>query len=156
MKRGPLEDIKKIFEKKSHKAEKGRSPSAKKVRTFCFGKLVKKLAHTHGFEHKPSGLKSKHLTTRPRTPELCDLRAETRVVARKKKHPHFPITLAHHKCNNSAYESIITNIRSLHLNEFGVRMHNYHSLVPSHEKRIVIDSLRNLNLTLILTAEQNI
>ena len=27
-------------------------------------------------------------------------------------------------------------------------MHKYHSLVPSHEKR-------NLNLTLILTAEQN-
>ena len=35
--------------------------------------------------------------------------------------------------NNSAYESIITNIRSLHFNEFGVRMQNYHSLVPSHE-----------------------
>ena len=58
--------------------------------------------------------------------------------------------------NSNAYESIFTNFRSLHLNEFGVRMHNYHSLVPSHEKRIVVGSLRNLYLTLILTAEQNI
>ena len=87
---GPFED-KKIFEKKSHKAEKREeSHSAKKVRTFCFGILVKKLAHTHGFEHEPSGLKSKFLTTRPRTPELCDLRAETRVVARKKSTRTFP------------------------------------------------------------------
>ena len=31
---------------------------------------------------------------------LCDLRSETRVVARKKKHPHFPITLAYRKCKN--------------------------------------------------------
>ena len=58
--------------------------------------------------------------------------------------------------NNSAYESIFTNIRSLNLNEFGVRMHNYHSLVSPHEKRIVVGSLRYLNLTLIPTAEQNI
>ena len=71
----------------------------KKVRTFCFGILVKKLAHTHGFEHEPSGLKSKHLTTRPRTRETCVLPREIRVVARKKKHPHFPITLAYRKCN---------------------------------------------------------
>ena len=35
-------------------------------------------------------------------------------------------------------------------------MHNYHSLAPSHEKRIDVGSLSNLNLTLILTAEQNI
>ena len=40
---GPFED-KKIFEKKSHKAEKREeSHSAKKVRTFCFGILVKKI-----------------------------------------------------------------------------------------------------------------
>ena len=50
----------------------------------------------------------------------------------------------------------IINTRLLHLNEFGVRKHKYHSLVPSHGKRIVVDSLRNLNLTLTLTAEQNI
>ena len=61
-----LQNIKKIeertikkFRKKSHKAEKkGKSHSAEKVRTFCFGILVKKLAHTHGFELEPSGLKS--------------------------------------------------------------------------------------------------
>ena len=35
-------------------------------------------------------------------------------------------------------------------------MHDYHSLVPSHEKRIVVGSWINLNLTLILTAEQKI
>ena len=35
-------------------------------------------------------------------------------------------------------------------------MHNYHTLVPSHEKRIVVGSLRNFILTLILTAEVNI
>ena len=50
MKRGPFET------KKSHKAEKREeSHSVEKVGTFCFGKLVKKLAHTHGFEHEPSG-----------------------------------------------------------------------------------------------------
>ena len=91
LKGGPFEDIKNFSKKKSHKAEKrDESHIAEKVRTFCFGILVKKLAHTHGFEHEPSGLKSKHLTTRPRTPELCDLRAETRVVARKKSTRKFP------------------------------------------------------------------
>ena len=91
LKGGPFEDIRKFSKKKSHKAEKREeSHSAEKVRTFCFGILVKKLAHTHGFEHEPSGLKSKHLTTRPRTPELCDLQAETRVVARKKSTRTFP------------------------------------------------------------------
>ena len=30
----------------------------KKVETFCFGMLVNKLAHTHRFEHEPSGLKA--------------------------------------------------------------------------------------------------
>ena len=35
-------------------------------------------------------------------------------------------------------------------------MINYHSLVPSHEICIVVDNLRNLILTLIVTAEQNI
>ena len=34
-------------------------------------------------------------------------------------------------------------------------MRNYHSLVSSHEKRIFVGSLRNSNLTLILTAGQN-
>ena len=73
----------------------------KKVRTFCLGILVKKLAHTHGFEHETSGLKSKHLTTRPRTRETCELPREIRELSRgKKKHPHFPITLAYRKCKN--------------------------------------------------------
>ena len=35
-------------------------------------------------------------------------------------------------------------------------MRNYHSLDPSHEKRIVVGILININLSLILTAEQNI
>ena len=81
----------KTSEKKSHKAEKrGESHSAEKVRTFCFELFVKKMAHTHGFEPEPSGLRGKHLTTRPRTPELCDLRAETRELSRGKKHRTFP------------------------------------------------------------------
>ena len=89
--------------------KKSRGPKAKKggnlivpkeVETFYFGMLVKKLAHTNGFEHETSRLKSKHLTTRPRTRELCDLPRETRVVARRKKRPHFPITLAYRKCND--------------------------------------------------------
>ena len=71
----------------SHKAEKRKESHIAEVRTFCFGLLLQKLAHTHGFEHEPSGLKSKHRTTRPRTPELCDLRAETRELSRGKKAP---------------------------------------------------------------------
>ena len=91
----PFEDIEKFSKKKSHKAEKRKkSHSAEKVRTFCFGILVKKLAYTHGFEHEPSGSKSKHLTTRPQTTELSDLRAETRELSRGKKAP----TLSHNTC----------------------------------------------------------
>ena len=93
LKGGPFEGIKKFSKKKSHKAEKREeSHSAEKVRTFCFGILVKKLAHTHGFEHEPSGLKSKHLT-RPRTREMCDLPREMRVVARKNNTRTFPLPL---------------------------------------------------------------
>ena len=69
--------------KKSHTAgNEGSFIVPKKVET-CFGMLVKKLAHTHRFEHEPSGLKSKHLTARPRTSELCELRAETSCRAKK-------------------------------------------------------------------------
>ena len=57
----------------------------KKVRNLCFGILVKKLAHTHGFDHETSGLKSKHLTTRPRTRETCELPREIRELSRGKK-----------------------------------------------------------------------
>ena len=66
---------------------------------FHFMKCRLKIAHTHGFEHEPSGLKSKHLTTRPRTPELatCGLKRES--CRAEKKHPHFPITLAYGKYN---------------------------------------------------------
>ena len=66
----------------------------KKVRTFCFGILTKKLAHTHGFEHETSGLKSKHLTTRPRTRETCELPREIRELSRGKKAP----ALSHNTC----------------------------------------------------------
>ena len=48
--------------------------------------------------------------------------------------------------NNLAYESKNTNILWVHLNDVSERKNNYHSLVPSHEKRIVVGSLRNLNL----------
>ena len=90
MKGGTFGDIKNFRKKVSQSRKKGESHSAE-VRTFCFGILVKKLAHTHGFEHEPFGLKSKHLTTRPRTPELCDLRAETREFVVRKKSTHtFP------------------------------------------------------------------
>ena len=77
--------------------------------SFCFGLLVKEIAHTQGFEHGPSGLKkiahtqgfepeasglkSKHLTTRPKKSELCDLRAETRELSRGKKS-----ALSHNTC----------------------------------------------------------
>ena len=129
MKGGPFEDIEKIPKKKSHKAEKREeSHSAKKVRNFCFGILVKKLAHIHGFEHEPSGLKNKHRTTRPRTPELCDMPAKMRVVARKKKHPHFPITLAYRKCNHENLTMAERNI------------------VPSLEERQFSDKSPNRNI----------
>ena len=84
LKGGPFGVIEK-FSKKVSQSRKG-GFSAEKVRTFCFGILVKKNSAYAwvGFEHEPSGLKSKHLTTRPRTPELCDLRAETRELSRGK------------------------------------------------------------------------
>ena len=96
-----LQNIKKIerrtlwghlknFEKKVSQSRKSLTkPKSlivpKKFRTFCFGILVKKLAHTHGFEHEISGLKSKHLTTRPRTRETCELPREIRELSRGKK-----------------------------------------------------------------------
>ena len=87
----------KNLRKKSLKAEKREeSHSAEKVRTFCFGILVKKkLAHTHGFEHEPSGLKSKHLTTTLDHERLnyatCGL---IRELSRGKKAP----ALSHNTC----------------------------------------------------------
>ena len=84
---GPLGGIEK-FSKKKSQSRKGVSHSAEKSEAFCFVIFVKKkLAHTHGFQHEYSGLKSKHLTTRPRTPELCDLLAETRELSPGKKAP---------------------------------------------------------------------
>ena len=98
LKGGLFGDIWKISKKSLTKPKSLIVP--KKVRNLCFGILVKKLAHTHGFEHETSGLKSKHLTTRPRTRETCELPREIRELSRgKKKHPHFPITLAYRKCN---------------------------------------------------------
>ena len=82
-----------FFGKKSlTKPKKGRSLIMPKVwEPSASEYFEKKLAHTHGFEH---GLKSKHLTTRPRTPELCDLRAETRELSRGKK----ASALSHNNC----------------------------------------------------------
>ena len=99
LKGGPFEDILKISVSQSRK--KGGVSYCRKSENLLLRNTCKKIAHTHGFEHEPSGLKSKHLTTRPRTPELCDLRVETRVVAREKKHAHFPITLAYRKCKQT-------------------------------------------------------
>ena len=85
MKGGPFGDIKK-FSKISLKKPRGSLILSKKVRIFCFENFVKKkLAHRHGFEPGPSGLKSKHLTARPKKSELCDLRSETRELSRGKK-----------------------------------------------------------------------
>ena len=65
------------------------------------------------FEHKTSGLKSKHLNTRPRTPELCDwLKRE---LSREKKHPQFPITLAYRKCNHVKQYNSVRNKLNLYL-----------------------------------------
>ena len=97
-----LQNIKKIerrtlwghlknFEKKSHKAEKKshkaeKSHSAEKSQNLLLRNTCKKkLAHTHGFEHETSGLKSKHVTTRPRTRETCELPREIRELSRGKK-----------------------------------------------------------------------
>ena len=90
LKGGPFGDIKHFFKKPQ--SRKGRkSHSAEKSQNILLRNPCKK--NTHGFEHEPSRLKSKHLTTGPRTPELCDLRAETRELSPGKKHPQFPITL---------------------------------------------------------------
>ena len=69
--------------KKSHKAEK--SHSAEKSQNLLLRNTCKKLAHTHGFEHETSGLKSKQLTTRPRTRETCELPREIRELSRGKQ-----------------------------------------------------------------------
>ena len=98
MKGGPFGDIKKFskISLKKPKRGEGESHIVEKsenllLRKFC----LKKLAHRHGFEPGPSGLKSKHLTARPKKSELCDLRSETRELSRGKKNSHFPITLAY-------------------------------------------------------------
>ena len=72
LKRGPFEDITKIFEKEvSQSRKKGGVSYCRKSENLLLRNTCKKLAHTHGL----------------------------RVVARKKKHPPFPITLAYRKCN---------------------------------------------------------
>ena len=75
---GPFEDIEKL----SHSDEKSGNillrNACKKIRAYAW------------FKHERCGLRSKHLTTRPRTPELYELRAETRVVARKRSTHIFP------------------------------------------------------------------
>ena len=86
----------------------------KRLGTLLLQNAGKKLAHTHRFKNEISGLKSKHLTTRPRTPELCDLPTETRELSRGKKHPHFPITLAYHKCKQKAKATFLGNATELY------------------------------------------
>ena len=93
---GPFGDIEK--HSKVSQSRKGESLIVPKKVEISFGVLVK-LAHTPRLEHEPFGLRSKDLTTTPRTPELCDLPAVTRGLSRAKKHQHFPITLAYRKCN---------------------------------------------------------
>ena len=95
MKGGPFGDIKKFSKKGLKKPKKGRGSLilSKKVRIFCFENFVKKIAHSHGFEPGPSGLKSKHLTARPKKSGLCDLRSETRELSRGKK-----LALSHNTC----------------------------------------------------------
>ena len=81
--------------KKSQSRKWGESQCQKSIKGDPSAlECCKKISAYAPVRTRTSGLKSKHLTTRPRTPELCELPAETRVrgIARK-KHPHFPITL---------------------------------------------------------------
>ena len=87
--RGNLLGTLEIFEKKS-KSKKGGESQCQKIGNLLLWNACEKLAHTHRFEHETSGLKSKHLTTRPRPRGLCDLPREMRVVARKKSIRTFP------------------------------------------------------------------
>ena len=77
----------KMFSKKRLKAEKGSLSAKKSENVLLRNTCKKKLAHTRGFKHESSRFKNKHLTTRPRTPELCDLWAETRELSPEKKAP---------------------------------------------------------------------
>ena len=78
------------FEKFTKKSptnlKRGKSRSAEKSGkgTLLLQNACKKYVHVHRFEYETSGSESKHLITRPRAPELCELPAEMRVVARKK------------------------------------------------------------------------
>ena len=89
LKGGPLGTFE-TFRKNRANSKRGEVSVPKKWKggPFYFGMLVKKLAHTHQFEHKTSGLKSKHLATRPRTPELCNLPAGTSCRAEKRTHTY--------------------------------------------------------------------
>ena len=87
---GPFRDIKKFSKKVSSQSRKGGFHSAEKSGNLLLRNACKKLAHTHRFDNEPSGLKSKHLTTRPRMPELRELRAETKELSRGKKAPALP------------------------------------------------------------------
>ena len=91
-----LKNFQKIVEKGG-----GESHSAEKIGNLLLRNACKKISAYAPVRNETSGLKSKHLTTRPRTPELCDLRTEMRELSRGKKHPHFPITLAYRKCKHS-------------------------------------------------------
>ena len=92
----------KNFREKISKPKKGGSLKVPKKRKRSASKnLFKKLAHTHGFEHEPSGLKSKHLITGPRTPELPITLA------------YRNITLAYRKC-----KKMQTNLVSLYIPKF--------------------------------------
>ena len=59
----------------------------KKVRTFCFGILVKKLAHTHGFEHETSGLKASILPLDHERVKRASCRVKSESCRAEKKAP---------------------------------------------------------------------
>ena len=68
----------------------------KKVETFCFGVLVKKISAYAGIRtRKASILPLNHERLNYAT---CELKQES--CRPEKKHAHFPITLAYHKCNH--------------------------------------------------------
>ena len=71
-------------------SRKGESHSAEKSGNLLLRNACKKISAYAPVRTRTLWVESKHLTTRQRTPELCELQAETRVVARKKSTSTFP------------------------------------------------------------------
>ena len=114
------------------------SHTAKKSEKIVLPNTCKNTSAYARFEHETSGLKNKHLTTRQRTSELCDLPRETRVVARKKR-PHFPITLAYRKCKNTC-KSICFTLRKPE----NVKMNEQQFVYKNASKDLGVDMDKNL------------